>query len=161
IHGGTKANIIPDRVTLQLTVRSFKDEVQQHLLAAIERMAKAEAAAGRAPREPTVTVSQDSVTHAMFNDPALSARLLGVFRNALGADGIGELPPRMGSEDFSEFGRAGIPAVQIWVGATEAGKLAELKARGQQAPGLHSALFAPEREPTIRAGTAAFTLAAL
>src|SRR3989442_8635654 len=40
IHGGTKRNIIPDEVTLQLTIRTYKEEVRQHILSAIERIAR-------------------------------------------------------------------------------------------------------------------------
>jgi hippurate hydrolase len=58
IHGGTKHNIIPDEVKLQLTVRSYKEEVQKRLLASIERIARAEAAAAGAPKEPVVTVDK-------------------------------------------------------------------------------------------------------
>lgn len=159
-HGGTKANIIPDEVKLQITVRSYKDEVQKQLLAAIERIARAEAVAGRAPREPAITVSQDTA-HATWNDPALTKRLAAALVRSFGEANVVENRPVMGAEDFSEYGRAGVPSVQLLVGAVEPKRFAEAKAAGALTPGLHSSLFAPDREPTIRAGVATFTLSAL
>src|SRR6202047_2196375 len=76
IHGGTKYNIIPDEVHLQLTVRTYKEEVRQHILASLERIAKGVALAGGVPddRAPIVKASETEVTPAMYNDAALTAR---------------------------------------------------------------------------------------
>lgn len=161
IHGGTKHNIVPDEVKLQLTVRSYKEEVQKHLLAAIERIARAEAVAARAPREPVVTVASGQSVASLFNDPSVTKRLGAALAHAFGAANVVDLPPRMASEDFSELGRAGVPIVQLFVGAVEPGAFAKAKASGTNVPGPHSPLFAPDREPTIRTGTATLTLAAL
>src|SRR5438552_6333031 len=49
IHGGTKHNIIPNEVKLQITVRTTKDAVRKHTLDAIERIAKAAAQGAGAP----------------------------------------------------------------------------------------------------------------
>jgi amidohydrolase len=160
IHGGTKSNIIPDSVALQITVRSYKDQVQKHLLGGIARIAKAEAAAAGAPKEPTVTVS-DETAHATWNDPALDARLAAALSRALGRENVVEAIPLMVSEDFSELGRAGIPAVQLWIGAAEPKALAKARSEGRALPGLHSSGFAPDREPTIRTGVTALTVSAL
>jgi len=160
IHGGTKGNIIPDEVTLQLTVRSYQEAVQKHLLEGIARIAKAEAQAGAAPREPTVTVLPESA-HATYNDPTLDARLAAMLGRELGAAHVVEAGPLMVSEDFSEFGRAGIPSVQIWVGAAEPVALAKATAEGRALPGLHSSKFAPDREPTLRTAVKVMTLSAL
>ncbi|HEX5133868.1 MAG TPA: amidohydrolase, partial [Thermoanaerobaculia bacterium] len=117
IHGGTKHNIIPDQVKLQLTVRSYKDDVRKHLLASIERIAKAEAAAAGAPRPPDVAVSDG--TPATYNDPAVTKRVADALVRGLGADRVSQAEPVMGGEDFSEFGRAGVPSTLVWVGAVE------------------------------------------
>jgi metal-dependent amidase/aminoacylase/carboxypeptidase family protein len=70
--------------------------------------------------------------------------------------------PVTGSEDFGVFGRvAGVPSVQLSIGAVEPGKFASAKAAGTAVPGLHSPLFAPDREPTIRTAVAAFTLSVM
>jgi hippurate hydrolase len=57
IHGGTKHNIIPDEVKLQLTVRSYRPEVRRYLLDAIRRTAEETARAAGFPEElmPVVT----------------------------------------------------------------------------------------------------------
>src|SRR5882672_1002243 len=159
IHGGTKSNIIPDEVKLQLTVRSYKPEVRDRLIAAIERIAKAESAAAMAPKEPLVKVVES--TKATYNDPALAERVGKVLRDALGADYVLQPPPEMGAEDFSEFVGAGVPSVYLWVGAVAPAKIAAAKAGGPPLPTTHSSLFAPDREPTLRTAVLAETLAAL
>lgn len=160
MHAGTKENIIPDTAELKITVRSYRDEVQMHLLAAIERIAKAEAMAAGAPKEPTVTVLP-AAAHATYNDPALSKRLRAALTRVLGSENIVEFHPIMGAEDFSEFGRAGVPAVLVWVGATDGARLREARASGTTLPGLHTAGFAPDRERTLRTATAVLTSSAL
>ena len=152
IHGGNKHNIIPDEVKLQITVRAYKPEVRKHLLAAIERIAKAEAMAADAPREPAFAVIES--TGATYNDPKLTARIATTFRRTLGDANVVDVAPQMGSEDFSEFGLAGVPAVQWSLGAGDPAQLEQLAAAGKQPPSLHSSLFAPDRDPTIATGIA-------
>jgi hippurate hydrolase len=159
IHGGTKHNIIPDEVRLQLTVRSYKPEVRKALLEGIERIAKAEAMASGAPRPPEVRVTEG--TPATFNDPALSKRLGDAMGRVIGEKNVGEAPPVMGGEDFSEYGRAGVPAVMVWLGITEPQRFAEAKAAGHALPSAHSPLYAPDRERTLRTGVTVLTTAAL
>jgi amidohydrolase len=162
IHGGTKHNIIPDEVKLQLTVRSYKAEVQKELLAAIERIVKAEAAAARAPKDPIVALAPKQSTSAVYNDPAVSERLAAALRRGLGEAKVVPGLQTMGSEDFAAFGRAaGTPSVLVWVGSAEPAEFAKAKAAGTTVPNVHSALFAPDRVPTLRTGTAALTISAL
>jgi hippurate hydrolase len=146
-------------VKLQLTVRSYKDDVRKRLLAAIERIAKAEAAAAGATKPPDVTVSEG--TPATFNDPAVTKRVADALARGLGAANVSETPPVMGGEDFSQYGRAGVPATLVWVGAVEPKKYEAWKAGGPALPSLHNSGFAPDREPTIRTGVKTMTLAAL
>jgi hippurate hydrolase len=161
-HAGTKRNIIPDTAKLELTVRSFKPEVQKHLLASIARIAKAEAEAAGAPREPTVFVNPDQAAPSLYNDPALIDRLGTVLRGALGADRVVATEPIMPSEDFGAFGRAaGVPSALIWVGAAEPAAFARAKAAGTTVAGVHSGGFTPDREPTIRTAIATLTLSVL
>jgi hippurate hydrolase len=159
IHGGSKHNIIPDEVRLQITVRSYKEAVRKKLLAGIDRILKAEAAAANAPREPTTVVSES--TPATFNDPALTSRLAAMLRARMGTTAVVELPPVMGAEDFAEYGRAGVPAAIFWVGGVEPQKFAEAKRSGAVLPSLHSPHFVPAREPTIRTAVETMTAAAL
>jgi hippurate hydrolase len=161
IHGGTRNNIIPDEVKLELTVRSYKPEVRERLLAAIARIAKAEAAASAAPKEPTVKVSEGGYK-AMYNDPDVTKRLTAAFRIAFGAVRVIESPPVMGAEDFGDFGReASCPSVMFFVGGVEQSKFAAAAGDMTRLPSLHSSLWAPDREPTLKAGTAGLTVAAL
>ena len=159
IHGGTKSNIIPNEVKLQLTVRSYKPEVREHLIAAIEPIAKAESAAALAPKEPLVKVVES--TKATYNDPALTERVGKVLRAALGDDNVLQPAPEMGAEDFSEFVGAGVPGVYLWVGAVAPARIEAAKAGGPPLPTTHSSLFPPDREPTLRTAVLAETLAAL
>jgi len=153
IHGGTRPNIIPGEVNLELTVRSLSEEVRQHLLSAIERIAKAEAAAAGAPREPRVEVSEGG--YALVNDPATTQRVAAALVRELGPQQVRDTPPEMVSEDFSEFQRAGVPTLMLRVGAVERSTYDAAMKTGAALPSLHSALFIPDREPTIKAAVAA------
>lgn len=161
IHGGTRGNIIPDEVKLQLTIRSYRDEVREHTMTAIRRICDAEATAAGAPRMPEIT-NPESV-HSTYNDPVLSERLTAALTKSMGADHVLPGRPVMGAEDFSEIGRAGVPAIMIWVGAADPAKLAESQKTGIPLPPLHSSLFAPALPDALRTAiraeaTAAFEL---
>jgi amidohydrolase len=158
-HGGTKHNIIPDMVKLQLTVRAYRPEVRAHLLAGIERLAKAEATAARAPREPEMKVVES--TGATYNDPALTEKVLAALASVLGPENITHPPAEMGSEDFSEFVSAGVPGVYLQVGAAEPAKYAAWKQGGAKLPSTHSPLFAPDVQPTLKTAILTETVAGL
>jgi hippurate hydrolase len=165
IHGGTKGNIIPDEVHLQLTVRTYKDEVRQHILASLDRIAKGIALAGGVPedRAPIVKASENEATPAMYNDPSLTEREVAALNRALGADNVVPRSPVMGSEDFGQFGLEGhkIPTFMFMVGAIDADRIATSEKTGVPLPSLHSALFWPVPEPTIRTGVRAMSVAVL
>jgi amidohydrolase len=157
IHGGTRPNIIPSEVKLELTVRSLNDAVRQHLLSAIERIAKAESAAAGAPREPLIEATGGE--YALVNDAGLTQRVAAALLRELGPERVTDIPPEMVSEDFSEFQRAGVPALMLRVGAVERSTYDAAMKSGAALPSLHSALFAPDREPTIKAVIAAEVIA--
>ena len=165
IHGGTKRNIIPDEVTMQLTVRTYKKQVREKVLAAIERIAKDIAAAGGVlpERAPIVTVRKDEFCSATYNNPELTKRLVAVWRKSLGNENVEIVDPTMGGEDFSEYSLTdhSIPAVDFHFGAVDPAKIAEYKQAGKELPTLHSSKFAPLPEPTIRTGIVAMTTAVL
>jgi len=165
IHGGTKHNIIPDEVKMQLTVRTYKSEVREHVLAAIERIAKGMAAAGGMPpeRAPIVSVSKDQFCPATYNNPELAKRLVAVWKKSLGNDDVKIVDPTMGGDDFSEYSLPdhSIPAVYFHFGAVESAKIAEYKEKGKELPTLHSSKFAPVPGPTIRTGVIGMTAAVL
>ena len=148
IHGGTQANIVPDQVKLMLTVRTFKPEVRQRVLASIVREVEGEAMAAGMPKKPQVDIvpGADSV----YNDPELTARAVAAVQGALGAQNVVEMPAKMTSEDFANYGQAGIKAVLLHVGAVEPGKLAAARKAGKYPPGTHSPQWAPEFKPTVR-----------
>jgi len=154
IHGGTKNNIIPDQVSLQLSVRTFDPQVRRHVLEAIARIAKGEAAAAGAPREPLIepTPGMPGV-EAVYNDPELTRRLAAALKGSV------EMPAKMTSEDFSEYGRAGVKTVLLHIGAVDAAKLAESKQSGIPLPAPHSPQWAPVREPTLKGAVQAETTA--
>jgi hippurate hydrolase len=157
-HAGSKHNVIPDEAKLQLTVRSYKPEVRKQLLAAIERVAKGEAAAAGAPKEPAVVFSES--LEAVYNDPSLTRKVAVSLARVFGQENVKEVPPLMAGEDFGAYGRAGVPAVLFHVGAVEPKRHAATLAAGEKFPSLHSALFAPERPGTFVAGSKALAAAA-
>ncbi|HKS74712.1 MAG TPA: amidohydrolase [Terriglobales bacterium] len=159
IHGGTKHNIIPDQVKMQLTVRSYTDEVRKHLLDSIARVAKAEAEAAGAPKPPQVDVIES--VGAVYNNPELTQRVATALKKSFGDANVVQEPPGMASDDFAEYGRAGVPALQFSLGAVNPEKFAAAKKAGEQLPGPHSPFFAPDRDPSIRAGIEAETTAVL
>ncbi len=159
IQGGTKPNIIPDEVRLQLTVRTFDEGVRQRLLRGIERIAKAEAEAANAPKPPDVRVS-DSVP-VQSNDPALVARIRPALEQALGKDRVIDGAPITTAEDFSFYARAGAPEVMLWLGAVEPGTLERAQRDGVILPGLHSPQWAPDAEKAGPVGVNALIASAL
>jgi amidohydrolase len=157
IHGGTKYNIIPDEVKLQLTVRSFTEPVRMKLLAAIARIAKAEAEAAGAEKLPTI--KRTIVAEALSNDPALAARLQKALVRDLGPEQVKDEKPEMVSEDFTEWSIAGVPSVMMRIGAVPKDKYDAAMKNDSPLPSLHSSQFAPDAEPTIKAAIAAEVIA--
>ena len=149
IHGGTKNNIIPDQVMLGLSVRTYRKEVRERVLQGIERVAKAEAELAGAPRSPEVKLTETTI--AVYNDPKLTERLVASLRRSLGDSNVIEIPPKMVSEDFSYYAQDGIPGAMFNVGAVNPQKFAEAQRSGTQLPSLHSALFAPDFQATLKA----------
>ena len=153
IRAGTKNNIIPDQAELGLTVRTYKQEVRQKVLAAITRIVKAEAAAAGAPREPRI--ENYEATDAVYNDPALAQRLTAALEAKLGKDNVVVEEPITASEDFSYFVKQGIPGFYFSLGGADPQKLAQAKAAGTNLPSNHSSLFAPDAEPAMLTGITA------
>ena len=164
IHGGTKHNIIPEEVRLQLTLRSFTDEVREQTLAAVRRITRGLGQAAGLPEErmPIVTLGNE-FTPATFNNPELTRRLTGVFKTWLGEGNVIPRKPVMGGEDFSRYGRTEdkIPICIFWLGAVNPEVVRDSLKAGKSLPSLHSSLFAPAPEPTIKTGVTTLTAAAL
>ncbi|AMV36871.1 amidohydrolase [Planctomyces sp. SH-PL62] len=156
IHGGSKHNIIPDEVRLQLTLRSYKESIRLRLIEGIERRVKALAAAHQAP-EPTVEIVGS--TPETSNDPGLYERLAPVLKRALGEDHVSVVDPVMGSEDFALYAQDGVPIMMFWLGTVPRERIQEAEARGLPLPGLHSKLYHPEAEASVAVGVRAMTAA--
>ena len=149
IHGGTQGNIIPDEVKLELSVRTLTPQVRTRTLAAIRRIAKGEADAAGAPREPLVTAP--AVTPLpVVNDSALISRLAGALKRELGDQHVVEMPAKMTSEDFAFYGAAGVPSALLHIGAVNPVQLEDARKTGIPVPAPHSPEWAPEYEPTIK-----------
>jgi amidohydrolase len=164
IHGGTKHNIIPDEVKMQLTVRTYKPEVRERVLADIDRIAKGCAMAADVPadRMPIVEVQKDGLP-ATYNNPDLTKRLVAVWKKTLGDANVEIVDPTMGGEDFAEYSLPdhSIPAVDFHIGAVDPEKMAQYKKEKKELPSLHSSKFAPVPEPTIKVGIIGMTSAVL
>jgi amidohydrolase len=160
IHGGTKHNIIPPEVKLQLTVRTLKDNVRKHVLEGIARICKAAAAGARAP-EPTIRIDLDHFTPAVFNNAALARNTTGLFRRLLGEDKIHEQGPVMGGEDFGLYGRAGVPIFFYFIGTMDPKRVEAARQGGPPLPSLHSDHYYPIIEPSIRTGVYTMSAAVL
>lgn len=158
IHGGTKHNIIPDSCHLQLTVRSYSDEVRRHLKEAIQRKAKAVAKSYGAP-EPVVEYSEG--TPALYNDDKLVERVVPVFKRVLGEDQVIQAEQSMGGEDFARYGKAGVPIFMFRLGSVAPERLRTFRESGEQPPGLHSPLYYPDPQETLTTGVTAMSSAVL
>ncbi len=165
IHGGSKNNIIPDEVVLQLTVRAFNEQVRENIVASLNRMARGIALTAGVPddRAPVMTVFDNESVPATYNDPKLVERLHGIFGSALGAGNVVDLKPIMVSEDFGLFGLDGrqIPIVLFLLGTSSAQQLEDSRRTGKAVPSLHSSQFLPQAEPALRTGVTATTSAVL
>ena len=162
IHGGAKHNVIPDEVKLQLTVRSYSDEVRELLLASIRQLARDTCHTFGCPKPPDVEI-KDEYTPAMYNDPELTAHAARVFEGFLGPDDVLGLVPAMGGEDFGRYPRSqGFPAFMFRLGAVKASTWKKSQKKGgEPLPSLHSSRFAPDPEPTLETGVRATSRLAL
>jgi hippurate hydrolase len=161
IHGGSKHNIIPAEVRLQLTIRTTKDAVRKHTLEAIERIAKAAAQGAGAP-EPVVKQDPGEFTPAMVNDAGLARKTTAVFQEVLGGDKVHEEPvPSMGGEDFALYRREGIPIFMYTLGTIDPARVADSRKSGRPLPSLHSDKYYPVIKPSIETGVLTMSLAVL
>jgi hippurate hydrolase len=159
IQGGTVGNIIPDTVTLRGTIRSYKSEVREKLLAGVRRTANAAAMMGGAP-EPVVALVPGGM--AVVNDEAVVGRTVGALKAALGEAQVVAVPPITASEDFSEFVNAGVPSMFFFVGVLSPQEVADSRKPGGKPLAFnHSPFFAPVPEPSIRTGVEAMSVAVM
>jgi hippurate hydrolase len=156
IHGGTKHNIIPNEVKLQLTLRTFSEPVRQQLLAGIRRRVEGLSRAHQAP-DPTVDVEES--TPPTVNSPDLVERVVPAFVEAFGAERVKRASPVMGAEDFGLFNESGVPICMFWLGTIDAARLEAARAKHEDLPALHSSKYHPDPKPSIETGVRAMTAA--
>ena len=164
IHGGTKHNIIPNEVRLQLTLRSYTDEVRSKTISSIKRLTRGLAiSAGIPPDLYPEVILKDEYTPAVFNNPDLVQKLESSFKKSIGSENIFKTSPVMGGEDFGMYGRDEpiIPTAIFWLGAVNKSVFEESKKENMPLPSLHSDLFLPDAEPTINTGITAMSQAAI
>jgi hippurate hydrolase len=161
LQAGTKENVIPDEAVIKLNVRTFDAGVRARVLAAIERIVNAEAAASGAPRPPEITTLDSYPLNV--NDRDASQRLVEAFRAHFGDARVRQTGPAPASEDFGSFGTDWhTPSVFWFVGGTDPEVYAKAKEanRLQELPVNHSPKFAPVLHPTLRTGVEALLVAA-
>ncbi len=158
IHGGTKHNIIGNECKLQLTVRSYSQEVRQQVLAAIRRKTLAVAASYNAP-EPEILMSEG--TPSLRNDDELTLRMTQVFERVLGKDKLIAGEQSMGGEDFSRYGIAGVPILMYAIGSVSEKRLARFEELGILAPSLHSGVYYPDTHETLETAFRTMSAAAI
>ena len=161
-HSGAKHNIISDEAKLQLTVRSYSDEVRNHLLDGIARIAKGEAIAAGMPDDkmPVVTVQRDEYTPATFNTVDFTEEMAAFLKTQFGEARVTKMPPVMGGEDFSRFSRDAnkdVKSLIIWVGGVPRAEYDAAQKAGKSLPSLHSPFWAPEADTVISTATEALT----
>lgn len=164
IHGGTKHNIIGEEVKLEITLRSYSDDVARHLIASIKRICDNTARAYGLPEDrlPAVTVRPEQAP-VMVNTPDLNRRLVGLFENVFGKESVVYRPPTMGAEDFSEFGRTHpkVPLMMWSIGAADPAKFAAAEKAGKEMWSNHSPLAEFVPDPTIKTCVASMVSAVL
>jgi hippurate hydrolase len=161
LQAGTKENVIPDEAIIKLNVRTFDESVRKHVLAAIERIVNAEAAASGATRPPEITTLDHYPLN--LNDAEASKRVADAFRRHFSAERVRVTGPAPASEDFGSFGTEWhVPSVFWFVGGTDPDRYAQAKAAGRlnELPVNHSPLFAPVIHPTLATGVETLVVSA-
>jgi hippurate hydrolase len=162
LQAGTKENVIPGDAIIKLNVRTYDEGVRQRVLAAIERIVNAEAAASGAPKAPEIT-ALDRYPRVV-NDARASQRLVDAFREFFTAGRVSQTQATSASEDFGSFGaELHVPSVFWFVGGTDPDTYAKAKAAGEvnTLPSNHSPYFAPVMHPTLETGVQAMVVGAL
>jgi hippurate hydrolase len=162
-NAGTKHNIISDEAHLQITVRSYTDEVREGLLSGIERIARGTAMAAGLPEELMPVMEIDEVyTPALYNDPALSDRAGAVLTRRFG-DAVDTASPVTGGEDFARYGRTehDVPIFMFWVGGSPQSVWDAAQAQGETPPANHSPFYYPDAQSAVTMAAEGMTLIAL
>lgn len=160
-RAGFKHNIIPDEAKLQITVRSYDDDVRKTLLDGIERIAISQALSAGLPEDLMPEISMESdYTPSTYNDPEMTDRVMAAIGKSIGEEKVETQPPSMGGEDFSQFHRydKDIKTLIFWTGGADPKAFqAGLDGKGPMPSGNHSPFFAPQPEPALTLGVQSMT----
>jgi amidohydrolase len=156
IHGGTKRNIVPNEVKLELTIRTYSEATKQAVLEKIRTKAKAAAMSAGLPESkyPIVEVTPES-SPALFNNVDLTLKIIEFFKQSIGNQNVVKVPPVMVSEDFGRFGddvTPKIPVFMYWLGSVDPKRIEQFKTDNKNLPSLHSSTYFPLPRPTIETG---------
>ena len=164
IHGGLKHNIISEEVRLQLTLRSYSDEVREKTIDEIKKIVKGLGIAAGLPESkmPKVLL-KDEYTPALYNDPEFSRKVLSFISKEIGDKNVSEISAVMGGEDFARYGRQDpkIPSLLFWLGGTSKEDWKKFQNNEIELVSIHSPFFAPDPKPTITTGIKAMSASAL
>ncbi len=164
IHGGLKHNIISEEVRLQLTLRSYSDEVREKTIDEIKKIVKGLGMAAGLPESkmPKVLL-KDEYTPALYNDPEFSRKVLSFISEEIGDENVREISAVMGGEDFARYGRQDpkIPSLLFWLGGTSKEDWKKFQNNEIELVSIHSPFFAPDPKPTITTGIKAMSASAL
>ncbi|MEC7877509.1 MAG: amidohydrolase [Bacteroidota bacterium] len=155
IKGGTKHNIIPDEVDLQLTIRTYKEEVRNLIHKRIKEICNGVASSMglEKSRWPKVVIP-DTFTPANYNDEKLVDIMKKVSISAIGDENVVVSEPQMVGEDFARYGNTDhdIPTVMYWLGTVPKERIEKYNLGEYALPALHSPFYYPEIENSIRTG---------
>ncbi len=147
IQGGTVHNIIPDEVTLKLTVRTYKDEVRELIYKRLREISEGIGIAAGLPEDklPEVIIP-NSFTPANYNDPSFTHLIKEKAAEVIGETNVTYAEPQMVGEDFSRYGRTDddVPTVLYWLGTVSKEQI-----ENGDLPGLHSPYYYPQIETTV------------
>ncbi|MGB0541296.1 MAG: amidohydrolase [Hyphomicrobiales bacterium] len=164
IHGGLKHNIISEEVRLQLTLRSYSDEVREKTIDEIKKIVKGLGIAAGLPESKMPKVMlKDEYTPALYNDPEFSRKVLNFISKEIGDENVSEISAVMGGEDFARYGRQDpkIPSLLFWLGGTSKEDWKKYQNNEIEMVSIHSPFFAPDPKPTITTGIKAMSASAL
>jgi len=155
IHGGTRPNIIPEEVKLELTLRYYDEDAIEQTINAIKRICKGAALTAGMSEDKMPEVQVTPGDHPpVINDADLYEKIREYSGNVLGAENMIRVDPAMVGEDFGLYGRTPekVPICLIWLGSTNPEVMKDYLAKGKKPPPLHSSLLNPDYPATIETG---------
>ncbi|MFJ6012695.1 amidohydrolase [Streptomyces sp. NPDC092952] len=158
LRAGGPGNVVPATAELSLCVRALTEPAVDRMVAAVERIVRAECAAAGCPEEPAITVTARSP--ALPTDPAATAEVRRAHEEVFGPHRVTGTGPITATEDFARYAAGGVPAVYWLLGATGAGPWRRARDGGPPVPSNHAPEFAPDARTALPTGITAMATAA-